>query len=230
MLEYIDLVQPFRWDNLLGNTMDNYLLQRELAFSQPLLHGEAQISSLLEVGCGSGRLTRVLSGMVPNVVGLDFDSVPLISFRQKSAKIPLVGGDVRNLPLKDHCFDCVVAIQCLLNFDHFQFLRECNRVLKNDGLLICQFLNLHSYKWISKRLLGRDVQEIVYQSYDEFAHDVVKFGFDIKQVSGYNWVPFDRFSDSALVSPMALVEKILRLDRLYNISPWVLVAARKRNS
>ena len=68
------------------------------------------------------------------------------------------------------------------------------------------------------------------QSYDQFAYDVVKLGFDIKQVSGYNWVPFDRLSDSAFVSSAALVEKTLRLDRLYNISPWVLVAARKENS
>ncbi len=230
MSEYIDPVQPFHWDNLLGNTMDNYLIQRELAFSQSLFLGETQISSLLEVGCGSGRLTQALSGMIPNVVGLDFDSIPLIPFRQKFVKFPLIQGDAMNLPLKDHCFDCVVAVQCLLNFDYSQFLRECNRVLKNDGLLICQFLNRHSYKWMSKRLLRRDVQEIAHQSYVQFAYDVVKLGFDIKQVNGYNWVPFDRFSDSALVGPAALVEKILRLDRLYNISPWVLVAARKRSS
>ncbi len=79
MSEYIDLVQPFRWDNLLGNTMDSYLIQRELAFSQSLFLGETQISSLLEVGCGSGRLTQALCGMIPNVVGLDFDSTPPVS-------------------------------------------------------------------------------------------------------------------------------------------------------
>lgn len=230
MSDHIDPVQPYRWDNLLSNSMDNYLIQRELAFIESFFLGETQISNLLEVGCGSGRLTQALSGIVPNVVGLDFDSIPLISFQQKMVKFPLIQGDALNLPLKDNYFDCVVAIQCLLNFDYNQFLRECNRVLKNEGLLICQFLNRHSYKWMSKRLLSHDVQKINYQNYPQFAHDVVNSGFDIKQVSGYNWIPFDRFSDSTLVNSAALVEKTLRLDRLHNISPWVLVAARKRNS
>ncbi len=44
------------------------------------------------------------------------------------------------------------------------------------------------------------------------------------------WIPFPRTSDNRLVSVAAWVEQKLRLDRYYSISPWILVAARKRSS
>jgi hypothetical protein len=52
-------------------------------------------------------------------------------------------------------------------------------------------------------------------------------GFKIQAVSGYNWLPFSRLSDSALVIPAARIERALRLDRCPSVSPWILVAATK---
>jgi acetolactate synthase regulatory subunit len=52
-------------------------------------------------------------------------------------------------------------------------------------------------------------------------------GFDIQAVSGHGWIPFTRKSGSALVDVMARVERRLRLDRWYGISPRILVGARK---
>lgn len=51
----------FFWDIPLGGTMDNYLLQRELTFIWSCVNSENAESKILEIGCGSGRITLPLS-------------------------------------------------------------------------------------------------------------------------------------------------------------------------
>jgi hypothetical protein len=63
--------------------------------------------------------------------------------------------------------------------------------------------------------------------YDEVLRATTDHGFEVQAVSGYNWLPFSRLSDSALVIPAARIERALRLDRRPTVSPWILVSARK---
>jgi len=187
---------------------------------------------VVDIGCGSGRISLLLQKVGVNVIGFDINPVALASFQRRSTAVPLLMGDAEHLPFRDGKVDCLVAIQSLLYFGHCRFLQECNRVLRKGGLLIFQFLNLRSYKWALKKLRGRklDGAVITYCDSREMLRTTAAHGFDIEAVSGYNWVPFERFSNSALVDTAAMVEKKLRLERYYSISPWVLVAARKLNS
>ena len=220
----------FFWDITLGRTMDNYLLQRELAFIRSFINGKAAENKILEIGCGSGRITLPLNKLGLNIIAMDLNTAPLKSFQHKSKAVSLIRGSALHLPFGDDSLDYVLAIQTLLNFDHESFLAECKRVLKDEGLVICQFLNRQSYKWILKTLLKgkQSLNGYSCSGHNEFLHEVVKHDFEVQALSGYNWLPFDRHSNSNWVNTASRLEELLRLDGLSRFSPWVLMAARKK--
>ena len=84
-------------------------------------------SRILDVGCGTGELTRVLTNDSPaDVVGCDVD-VDLLSVA--SEYIPAVAGDALQLPFKNDSFDLVVCQALLINLPNpAAALREFARV------------------------------------------------------------------------------------------------------
>lgn len=233
MVAKVESSEPkFIWDDYRDTTMGLYLREHELAFISRCLNGADKKFRLLDIGCGSGALALPLVDAGFNVVGVDPD-VSALSLLQRHSKLtPLALGDSQRLPFADGSFGCVIAFQCLQYFDHRYFLAECNRVLCDGGLLIFQSLNRNNYKRAAKKLMGRfeDLGPFYNRSCDEVLQATADYGFHVKIVRGYNWVPFDRFSNNALVDITAFMEKLLGLRRLYRISPWVLIAATKRNA
>lgn len=227
-----ETIQPFYWDRYRDNTLDRYLLQRELSFIRRFVEGATPAGHLLEVGCGSGRVSLPLHAAGHRVIGIDKDAGALATFAKRSNAFPLLEGDGQHLPFAGGSFDYVVAVQCFHYFEHRRFLQECHRILRDSGLLIFQSLNRCSYKGTLKGLLGGSNgigPSGALLSSLEVMHLISKCNFDIQAVSGYNWVPLTRSSNSALVSAAALLEKTFKLHRLYSISPWILVSARKKN-
>ena len=214
-----------------------YLLQREFGFISRLLGETGRCRKLIDVGCGSGCVTLPLHDMGFQLLGLDLNRLALTVFRQRSKDVPLVQGDALRLPISSDSVGCVVATHCFDHLDRAQFLRECHRVLCNDGLLIFDALNRHSYKLTLKRLgrllgppfTGRPSDKwIDVFSSREVLRLIALAGFDLQAASGYGWIPFSVDSDSRLVNAAASVERTLRLDRLPHVSPRILMAVRKK--
>jgi ubiquinone/menaquinone biosynthesis C-methylase UbiE len=96
---------------------------------------------VLEVGCGTGAITRVLARRpgVGAIVGVDPSAVFLAKAGELSAGVPHVtfrAGDVRGLEFGDGTFDVAVAHTCLTHVPGpDQGLRELFRVLKTGGAL-----------------------------------------------------------------------------------------------
>jgi ubiquinone/menaquinone biosynthesis C-methylase UbiE len=228
----LESVQPFSLDVMRNTTVGRYLSQREDAFIQCYLGSVTPSCRALDIACGSGHWTLPLHNAGFHVMGLDLNQESLLVLQQKSGDIPLSRANAERLPFNDGSFDYVLASQCFEFLNHRPFLRECNRILTYDGLLIFDFLNRHSYKWLLKQISGRTEYLTLSSanlSYREVLRAVADHGFGIQAVSGYNWIPFTRESNSSLVGATALIEQKLRLDRFYNISPKLLVAARKRS-
>jgi len=50
-----------------------------------------------------------------------------------------------------------------------------------------------------------------------------KTGFACKAHLGYNWLPFGRISENALVPVLACLEWVFGLRKLRRYSPWVIM-------
>jgi SAM-dependent methyltransferase len=70
---------------------------------------------VLDVGCGTGELTRVLAAESPGtVVGVDADP-DLLRVAREETGVPTVAGDATRLPFSDDSFDLVVCQALLVN-------------------------------------------------------------------------------------------------------------------
>ena len=95
-------------------------------------------AEVLEVGCGTGVLTRVLAGLpaVGRVVGVDIAESLLDKARELAADIEFEQADARSLPFADERFDVVVFDSTLSHVpEPERAVREAFRVLRPDGLL-----------------------------------------------------------------------------------------------
>jgi ubiquinone/menaquinone biosynthesis C-methylase UbiE len=100
-----------------------------------------QNARVLEVGCGTGAVTRVLGGWpgVAEVTGLDPSPVFLARARELAASmrhVHFVEADGRSLPFEDATFDVVVfhTVLCHLPGPE-RALSEAFRVLRSEGWL-----------------------------------------------------------------------------------------------
>lgn len=120
-------------------------------------------STVLEVGCGSGRiLTSVARESSCRCVGLDvtdgaFQSLSFFS-RQQGVKVEAVKGDGFSLPFSDESFDLVYSEGVIEHFPierSAEMVREHVRVCRQGGMVIVsvpnRFALVHS---LTKRLLG----------------------------------------------------------------------------
>jgi ubiquinone/menaquinone biosynthesis C-methylase UbiE len=98
-------------------------------------------AEVLEVGCGTGVLTRMLGGLpgIEAVVGVDLAPSLLEAARELAAGLPHVRfeqADARALPFADETFDVAVFDSTLSHVpEPERSLAEVLRVLRPDGLL-----------------------------------------------------------------------------------------------
>lgn len=91
----------------------------------------------LDVGCGGGHLLERLRQLSISCVGVDVKLGIVKDAKQRSGAL-LVVADAVNLPLRNETFDFCAIISVLEHLKNpLISLKECYRVLKQDGLLIC---------------------------------------------------------------------------------------------
>jgi SAM-dependent methyltransferase len=104
-----------------------------------------RIQSVLDLGCGAGRHTRILEERWMTV-GLDLSMSLLRVARRETKDSPYVRADMRELPFGADSFDLVVNL--FTSFGYFDDDREHVRVLRcvgaamtAGGTLVIDFLN-----------------------------------------------------------------------------------------
>ena len=103
---------------------------------------------LLDAGCGTGGLLRVL-GSAParfRLFGLDMWR-PACGVASKRSSRPIVNGSIHRLPFADGALDGIVSadVLCHGGVDAAAAIREVRRCLRPDGVLV---LNLPAYQWL----------------------------------------------------------------------------------
>ena len=95
---------------------------------------------ILDVGCGTGRLTKSLleSGHKVTATDISTSMLDLVEGHVELTKVPC---DSHKLIFPDKSFDAVVSLDFISHFPTWkQLIKEQIRVLSDSGLLICNYL------------------------------------------------------------------------------------------
>jgi SAM-dependent methyltransferase len=94
--------------------------------------------SALDVGCGTGLLTRKLSVVVPHVTGVDRDeqSITVARSLADSSNIEYRWADFLELPLEPGSFDLVTSVASLHHMNSSDALTRMRDLLRPGGVLV----------------------------------------------------------------------------------------------
>jgi 2-polyprenyl-6-hydroxyphenyl methylase/3-demethylubiquinone-9 3-methyltransferase len=98
--------------------------------------------TVLELGCGFGRIFPFLHNKVKKIVGIDASADNINLARKLYGNLPNVHFgkmDVQNLTFPDNSFDVILAIQNGLSsfkVDNYKLIIDCVRIIKDQGKII----------------------------------------------------------------------------------------------
>jgi SAM-dependent methyltransferase len=143
---------------------DSYLVQEPVrsveAWLVPTIVGLTS-GLVVDVGCGTGRVTEALAAAGRSVIAVDHSHEMLrITARKVAAeRAVIVRADVRRLPIIDGACDAVVCSGVLHHIPNWeQVLHEAARVLRPGGVLVVREPNAGYADWAFgpiERLLAR---------------------------------------------------------------------------
>jgi ubiquinone/menaquinone biosynthesis C-methylase UbiE len=151
------------WAHSFGGVADAYERGRPTypADAVRWMLGE-QPSSVLELGAGTGKLTRVIASLGHQVHATDPDSAMLAVLRERVPGVEAEVATAEDIPLLDRSVDAVIAGQAFHWFDLDRALPEIARVLRPGGRL-CLVWNHRDDKipWVRRlgALIGTQDQE-----------------------------------------------------------------------
>lgn len=94
---------------------------------------------VLDIACGEGFGTNLLSQNAAAVTGIDIDNSTIQKAKLKytSSKINFLEGKLEAIPCPDASFDIIICFESLEHVnDHEKVMQELKRVLKENGLLV----------------------------------------------------------------------------------------------
>lgn len=120
---------------------DIYDAARPTYPTDSLIHLTSFVSSesvkILDIGCGTGILTRQLKQAMPNanIQGCDINADMIAKAKQSSIDIHYFENVAEELPFGDDHFNLITVAQAVHWFDRPKFYPEVLRVLKKGGTL-----------------------------------------------------------------------------------------------
>jgi len=108
---------------------------------------------LLDVGCGAGFFLKAAEEIGWEAEGVEISPVAS-DYAQEIVKVKVLEGKLEDLGLPAERFDLVVLIETIEHLMHpLETLKEINRILKKEGILI---ICTPDYKSLSRLFLGKN--------------------------------------------------------------------------
>lgn len=225
------------WDRFTATVIGQYLTQIEQSFIQEslMLH-LAKPAVIFDAGGGTGRFAVPLYRNGYRVIVEEINALPLKILRNREPAIPLILLDrkVKHFSIKGSSVDCVLCVEVFRLIQSGWFFSECNRILKQNGIVIFTTHNRYSYKGFYKKfLLKEDFEKHPWKkfhyasSFRQIKLRLKSANFELIRAKGFNWLPASRASNNKLIPYFASMERWLRLDLLLSLSPWIIIEARK---
>ncbi|TVP41758.1 putative menaquinone biosynthesis methyltransferase UbiE [Candidatus Nitrosocosmicus arcticus] len=120
-------------------------LGQDINWKKKIVQSVPTGSLVLELACGTGILTSLLKKNNNTVYGIDLTFEYLCVLGEKMIEIDSINGTAEFLPFQSRYFDCIVASYLPKYVNLNTLVRECQRVLKQNGLLI-----LHDFTYPRK--------------------------------------------------------------------------------
>lgn len=95
--------------------------------------------AVLDLGCGTGTLTRELAARAGRVVGVDSSPAMVAAARERFPELEFLVADALELPFEEEFH--VAFSNAVFHWlsDHGRLLKSIRRALKPGGLLVCEF-------------------------------------------------------------------------------------------
>lgn len=94
---------------------------------------------VLDIACGEGYGSNLLSGFSKEVTGVDIDEATVAGAKEKyrNPNLQFLTGSASEIPCADAYFDVVISFETIEHHDqHDKMMQEIKRVLKPGGLLM----------------------------------------------------------------------------------------------
>ncbi len=228
-LTYWDQINLARWGAYLFEREQSVLLRAHAHAQKP--------GNAIDLGCGSGRWSKLLSDLGWHMACIDVDRTSLAICKRNvpSANCLASDSNATTIPCATSSATLLLCIEVAPAIQAPWFLSESRRVLADQGFLVGVWWNRRSWRWLGwliKRFLtdGRGAQCFYQKSYSAWRQELHKNCFEVVYEEGFSWAPFDRASNSSLVPVFAKWERRLGLHRCVSLSPWVLFIAKKNNA
>ncbi|MEE9230943.1 MAG: class I SAM-dependent methyltransferase [Acidobacteriota bacterium] len=128
--------QPFKWVLMYVDVIRplNRTWKDRFQVTAKLCHGK-----VIELGCGEGHLTNVISDRDLEVVGVDTNATMIRRARERYPHINFIQCDIRGLTLPEESFNTVILVEILEHLPEdtgSEILYKAWRLLKPEGRLI----------------------------------------------------------------------------------------------
>ncbi|KAA3607032.1 MAG: class I SAM-dependent methyltransferase [Calditrichaeota bacterium] len=139
---------------------ESYEVERHKGYHKMLDDLETQIvykylkesSNVLELGCGTGLILQRVKDRCKNSFGIDISLGMLKKAKPKKLN-KILQGDLTALPYKDDTFDLLYSFKVLAHVKEMKkAFSEFDRVLSKDGVMILEFYNKSSIRYLVKML------------------------------------------------------------------------------
>lgn len=146
---------------LYDSGLGNYAKIRDNEIILELINKKNRIS-VLDIPCGSGRITKLLLNHGFNVTAADYSKNMLRETKEKTG-IKAVRADIFNTSFVDNKFDLVISLRILFHYPNPEMiLKELCRVTKPKGIIIIDVLNRFSLRHFLSLFLNRSLKKKLY--------------------------------------------------------------------
>lgn len=219
------------WESQTKSRLGRYVTDAEQRAIETAHRLAGTPTTALDIGCGRGQWSKLLSDLGWRIVCTELDQRNLDSCKLlvPSATCIRVAPDDRQLPCDAESVGLAICIEVSPVIQSDWFIGEAARVLQPGGCVVAVLLNRLSWRGLVRKSAMVAGKRFTWYRFTYLAwkKQLRAAGLRVVHEEGYCWPPFKRKSDSPLVPPALWLERMLRLGKLVNLSPYVIIVARK---
>ncbi|MEM8767753.1 MAG: class I SAM-dependent methyltransferase [Pseudomonadota bacterium] len=131
--------------------------RHEMYMVQAFLAGLPAAQRILDVPCGMGRFTGAIREAGHRPVNVDLNAGMLLRAQARYDALPLLQGNVMQLPFADGAFDAALCFRLLHHLPDNLILATLTELRRVAGTVLTTFYSTRSIKYQRKKLLGKTV-------------------------------------------------------------------------